>query len=89
MRICIQLLDRHENEAYANIGDDRSREFSRMDRVASHALLRARRKGNRHLLCVRALLALLHGDFGSTRAIDSTRSVNVKLNQVFLMPTLS
>ena len=60
-----------------------------MDRVASHALLRARRKGYGYLLRLRALLALFHGDFGFARAVDSTRSVNVKLNQVFIMTTSS
>ena len=88
-RICIQLFDRHENEAYANIGDDRSREFSHMDRVAGHALLRARRKGNGYLLRLHPLPALFHGDFGSACTIDPTRSVNVKLNQVFVMTTSS
>ena len=78
MRICIQLLDRHENEAHANIGDNRSWEFSRMDRVAGHALLCARRKGNGYLLRLRTLPAIFHGDFGSARALDPTRSVNVK-----------
>jgi hypothetical protein len=78
MRTCIQLFDRHENETYADIGDDRSWELVSVDRVTSHAFLCARRKGNRHLLCFRALLALFHGDFGSARAIDPARSVNVK-----------
>ena len=89
MRTCIQLFDRHENEAYANISNDCSWELVSVDRVAGHALLRTRRKGDGYLLCVRALLALLHGDFGSARTLDSTRSVNVKLNLVFLMTTSS
>jgi hypothetical protein len=89
MRTCIQLLDRHEDETYANINDDRSREPVRMDFIAGHAFLRARRKGNGNLLRLRALPALFYGDSGPARAIDPTRSVNVKLNQVFLMPMSS